>query len=308
VSADKLDLVDYVSAIRSAFETARFSKVILRSLTAQHFNWKYRSNAGLAKLAVFCENGHITSSVAAIPLVFLTPRGLRLGWQIEDIFTAPKFRGRGRYRVCLTSLLSELESEPVICFPNANSVGRIRQEGFSLRVEISAAVRPSAITLIRTLRGTRRKSRREIESGEASIPVNLYSHSNWGIHKSADYLRWRYEQCPTVDYQCFRCPQAYAFGRRYSLFGVRVFVVTEFRAPTQSDAHELFRQIHSFVAAQGLRATFVFADRQHPSTLPEEYISVPDGLLPKRIHLYARTPFDQAKSQWDCQIGDWDGF
>ena len=303
VEAASLDIDRHVLMLSRSFGQSAWAAQIGATLTRDFYIWKYFSPAGQAVISSVLVEGEVVSSVSAWPTLFHTPSGVRKGWQIGDIATLPSARRRGLYRRCLNGLVERLGGEILVCFPNANSRKEIEGQGFRFTVDVRTFVRP-----LNPFAARLEVARSEGNPWESVTLGPADRRDGFSFFKSRDYLEWRYQKNPACRYDVVASDRGYCIVRSFNLFGVSVGVVMEFAAEAEQPACDLVREAECLAAGKGMRANFIMTSSPLSRTLRARYAPLPRVLLPKRQALFVRTPVPTSPStQWEVQIGDWDG-
>jgi len=301
--ANEVDLSCHVAALRRAFHETPWARQIGVTLTEEFYRWKYDAPAGQAKIAYVMSGEQPVSGVSAFPMTFELPNHeLKRGWQIGDIMTVPEMRRCGLYGKCLSAIIEQLDNDLLICFPNDQSLGSIKQLGFMPVADVETFVRPIMFPVVG--RGLADVS--ELGFSDIPSPPSTAFQSS-SVHKDQEYLRWRYARHPVFRYQALGGSEGLAVTRAFRLFGVNVAIVMEFH-PTEGSWSLLLKKVHNWARGNGMVASFLMANWLPVKPIRSGYLFVPSAMLPKRQVLYVRYPQGRTVHlHWKTQIGDWDG-
>jgi hypothetical protein len=303
VDASALDIDRHILLLREAFGQSAWAAQIGTTLTRQFYIWKYFSPIGEAIISSGLIEGKLASSVAALPTLFQTPVGIRRGWQIGDIVTAPWARKRGLYRRCLRALVEALGEDILVCFPNDNSRKEIEHQGFRFATDVRTFVRP-----LNPFAARSRAARPEGGYAKFDGSDSLSRSGNYAFFKNRDYLEWRYQKNPACRYESLSSNEGYCVFRSFNLFGSAVSIVMDTAASNEKAVCGLIRNSERISAANGRFANFIMISSPLPPGMRKRYVQLPRLLLPKRQALYVRVPgLSVPPPSWDVQIGDWDG-
>ncbi|MFC5508375.1 hypothetical protein [Bosea massiliensis] len=301
--------------LQDGFSGSAFAATIKRELTPDFLSWKYSSPAGKSVLAVVERSGVPIAMVSASPLRLQDRNaGVRRAWQIGDIVTALPHRGQGLFRDCLAALVASLPAgDVVLCYPNANSRRELLNQGFTAVVDLAYSARPA-------LWWSRASVNRLVKPlsffGDL---LHLGSH-DMHVARDADYLNWRYLDCPSRTYTVLiegaaNNPEGVLIFRRFN--DVLPIAVIMDLLGTEAAVVRLLSQLDREARKQGLPVIMTIDAQpvgEHP-TYPT-MLRVPRPLQPKRMTLLAKiagapTPTSATSAEWrrtwHIQAGDWDG-
>jgi len=170
--------------------------------------WQYHENpAGPAQVWVARDGKKIVASYSAIPHKMHIMGRTAIGWRIQDVLTRPEYRGMGIYHA-----LSEVASESIFkpefplnfSFPNERSHQGFMRTGWTASFRIP----------LRILSGVQSGHYENIPATVS--PISHFDHHTdriWSsyvsrfdftLHRSSDYLNWRYLSNPRARYFPFR--------------------------------------------------------------------------------------------------------
>jgi RimJ/RimL family protein N-acetyltransferase len=188
--ASGIDLAQYVTALRRAFQTSAWADEIGASMTEEFYRWKYNTPAGAARIARVLSDGAPISGVSAFPLLLGGgKREPEVGWQIGDIMTVPEMRGQGLYTKCLGALVEALDDQLLFCFPNERSRRAIERSGFLRVADVDTYVQP-------IFAAGRPEVSQVLDLDQIDGPIDPASESWLGVFKDRSYLSWRYRHHP----------------------------------------------------------------------------------------------------------------
>ena len=323
----QIDLLDAVSADLeelAAFEQQAFKGVVGTTalyellgslLSADHYQKKYRTPAGLAKLATVRENGKLLAVNAMIPEVLRHDGGTALGWQSCDTATHPDARGRGLFKACINTLRGHLgEGDVFFGYPNANSTQGLSSCGWA-KLEVLDAYAALFPVLI-VDQGVERIAR--FDERFDSFALRLVRPNEIGIERSAAYLNWRYfSQSPSPYF-------AFSLVRDGHLRGFSVMRSLPLRPGDACVILELFGE-SSEVESALLRAmvhqsfqmrswpTLFFSTAWGASTwLRHGFVRIPRRFSPRQLVLMGSgigpAGTRLVEQRWIAHVGDWDVF
>lgn len=201
-----------------------------------YWNWKYKNNsAGFfpkwINLALYRgEEDLVIGHYAVIPLIISSNNKLILGGQSVDILTSNKFRNQGVFTEIANNCYKELVEDKVSCaitFPNersypgliklgwkkvltateygyiidANKLTKYKYNSFHKRIIAFLALRfiYQFTSALNYFKGNKHLKINSIEIDEIDITIIqsiLSSNYKCFIHRSKEYLKWRYLDCP----------------------------------------------------------------------------------------------------------------
>ena len=319
LDAGTADLEELADLERKAFKgvtgTVALVKLLASLLSAEHYQRKYRTPAGSAKIAMVRENGKLLAANAMIPEILRHEHGTTRGWQSCDTATHPDARGRGLFKTCINTLSGHLtEGEVFFGYPNANSTQGLSSCGWGKYDVLDAFVAPLPSL-------SRDPAIAQISRFDAQfdqLALRMVQPGTVCIERSAAYLNWRYFSHPESPYSAF------AYTREGRLEG---FVVTRSLPLSTGDACVVLEVFGSSAAIERalLRAavrqgakkrawpTLVFSTCWGAHTwLRHGFMRLPRRVSPRQLVLMG-TGIGAAgqrvmELQWRAQVGDWDVF
>lgn len=171
--------------------------------SAPYFDWQYHANpAGRAQSWAALRGNEMIGNFTAIPFEMHVKGNVCKGWRIQDVLTRPAYAGLGVY-LRLSSLANQLlksEDYPLnFAFPNERSHSGFIKQGWFNGLRIPLWVLENM------------PSGAEIPKGEFK-PLSVFgkeaekiwsAHAkrvSFALHRSADFLNWRYLARPGAEY------------------------------------------------------------------------------------------------------------
>lgn len=188
-------------------------------VAAGQLTWKLRDNpAGRGVVAIARADDQIVGLNAFMP-VPLVVRGIELrGHQSMDTIVAPTARGQGIFPRMVDCFYREARSDFLYGFPNSQSAKAFfGQLGWSRYGQVPMLIKPLRLSFLtrRLLRSQARVDDRESQDIHNVGPAgHVPSHTtqawerfsdgtNAAIPRTAEYLRWRLVDHPTIRYDMF---------------------------------------------------------------------------------------------------------
>src|SRR5688500_2428516 len=182
--------------------------------SAEHFRWKYRDNPfGSGRISLtFDSDGRLVGHYSGYSVPFRYDNKVVIAHQIGDTMTDPAIRhiGRGPTSILGRTALHSYEtfSEGQVSFNYGFNWANIQRFSWRFlrgdRVEpVSYRVRnplPPIARLERWSRGYRLELATETTSEWDDLFARSAGAYRFLVHRDARYVRWRYLQCPDVQY------------------------------------------------------------------------------------------------------------
>jgi hypothetical protein len=319
LDSESLDLSSYSSLQRVAF--ARLlskSGVSDHFMMPEHYEWKYTTPAGAAKIAVVFIDNKMVASNAMFPLHLRYKDKTILAWQSCDTATLPEVRGRGYYSACLNALKKELQPDQLFFgFPNSNSIRGFGKLGCEEKAVISTWVNPFP-----SLRGSHRFAQiYEVESfddRQDQCSEQLIASGGPIFDRCSSYLNWRYHQHPIFRYKSFvyredGVQRGFMVLRKAEVGNMTLVLVMEIWGLSHAIEHRLLKTAKAWAKQQKITRLLMMSNSLSlVSGIHSGYFPVPSLLLPKRQVLMGFATGGYAEEimqmKWRVNLGDWDGF
>ncbi len=315
IEADRLDYGVYADFLRRAYrDLLEKNKASDAFMTPDFYRWKYRTPAGLGRVALIKEGDEILSSSAMIPYHLKDDAGSLVGWHCLDVATIPPARRKGHFFATLKGLFDALPREGLVfAFPNAASIPSFLNLGCRAKQILTTWINPCAVL-------TGAHSPRVLKC--EGIPLDTFSQDLEtkapAVRRDQDYLRWRYAEHPNNAYHYFLHEyqgdrRGYAVARLASVFGRDFALVMELWGRSWSDRVRILRSVAAWAVQQGKKMLFMMnTDFSFGEGLASGFAAVPSFLLPKKQVLVVYplgAPAERFLHQrWKLQTGDWDVF
>lgn len=314
--ADLEELADLERlSFRDSAGTGPLNELLGTLLSADHYQKKYLTPAGLAKLVTIRENGRLVAVNAMIPEVLRHEGGTTLGWQSCDTATHPDARGRGLFKKCVNTLHESLrDGEVFFGYPNANSTQGFVRCGWTTFDVLDAYAAPLPVLFVE--QGIEQIT--HFDEQFDAFAIRIVRPGIVGIERSAAYLNWRYFSRGASPYSAFR------FLRDGRLLGFSVMRSLPWRAGNACVILELFGDssavegalLHAMIRwAMQMRCwpTLFFSTAWGAQTwLRHGFVRIPRRFSPRQLVLMGvgigPAGARLVKQKWHAHVGDWDVF
>jgi len=285
---------------------------------------QYEANpAGSSALTIMEEDGVWIGTIAAIATSIITSDGTkRIAYQIGDFMVDPKYQGRGLGGKLLCELTGFLQDVAIFVytFPNARSIGVFLKQAYLELRCIPVVIYPVLPTAILGKLRWGAKSRvtdLPIEQAcKVADDLSARPRAKARIHKSGDYLHWRYgEMRDSSDYSftLVERPKGAAPSLVvWSLFryrGIPFQVIVDTLG--EGEAGPALCEVASMGMGRGALLGVNNVERGPGWALPPFSVRVPRRFDPRPARLLVR-PDDAASKEMfsECLFttGDWMGF
>jgi hypothetical protein len=224
---NSFDFDELASFQRRAFGAQWLNPESRRIQSPKYYYWKYLPPSGPAVVATIRCNRNLVSTAAAIPVVLaIGPRRLR-AWQVCDIATDPRYRGRRYFSRCLEALGVATNGEMIFCFANSRSRAGMTRSGYSAH----AALRLNLIPLFSGLGRSSKWSEPNLSHLEAFADFGVGDETRLHGERSLEFLRWRYKSHPMTAYTCMPTysngMNGFVIVRQVCIFNIRIGVIME---------------------------------------------------------------------------------
>jgi hypothetical protein len=177
--------------------------------TEDFLRWEYFENpAGPAKIWVVKSAGQIIATYVAIPHELNVHKKICLGWRIQDVLTKPEFRGLGIYHTLsksATDYLTDPQFFLGFTFPKEKTTshnGFVRS-GWTNAFRVPLYFRPNLKSLNYEPVLTKVSPLLKFDFAVEQIWKSHVSRISFALHRSADFLNWRYLANPKGKYFLF---------------------------------------------------------------------------------------------------------
>ncbi len=311
---EELDREQFCRLHAIAFkELLQQSKINDELFTISHFSWKYNGPAGKAKIAVMQKDGKLVGSVSMFPVTLVKGNRLFRAWNAGDVAVLPEYRGKFFFNQCMNALKSSnSENDFLFGFPNYNNLSGAKRAGFKHIKDLRFYIKPFFSVISKRLDMTKTFSVQQDQYAKI-----LAEKGQVMLFRSSDYMNWRYQQKPGVDYLC------YAHIERDTVIGnvvvravqrgsIKVLVVMEYHYVVLSAIPFLNRFIgQSAIKNKCLTVLMLSANDQFNSG-KTGFWSLPEFLQPKKMVFFGNPSQNDHENlisdSWFIQTGDWDAF
>lgn len=310
---EELDQEQFCSLHTIAFsELFTQNKVIANHFNPAVFNWKYNAPAGKAKIATITREGRIVAAVSMFPLDVKMGAHMHKVWHSGDVAVLPEYQGKFFFNQCMTALKNTIEKDVFLFgFPNHNNLTGAKRAGFQSVRELSFYVKPYFFFAT----GKQIAPVGEFDASQDIYANELATAAGTMVHRSKDYMNWRYVQKPSCNYFFYSHKES---GRVTGNVVVRTTVVKGVRALLIMEYHFIDKSaipfLHQFINQQAKKnkcMLIVMITSSTPS-FTRRFIKVPVRFEPKKLVLFgngqgnANHPL--LTTDWFVQSGDWDAF
>lgn len=319
LDAATADLEELAELQREAFRgvtgTSALDKLLGSLHSPDHFQRKYLAPAGKAKIVAVREQGKLLAVNAMVPETLRHERGTALGWQSCDTATHPDARGRGLFKICVTTLREQLtDGEIFFGYPNANSMAGFAKVGWVKCGMLDAYVAP--LPSFMGDRAIQQISRFGDQFDEFARRMIL--PGSVCIERSAAYLNWRYFSHAQSPYSAFAYVQdgrleGFVVVRSLPLRSGDACVVLEVFGTSSKIEGALLRAAIRWGSSKRAWPALVFSNCWGERTwLRHGFIRLPRRVSPRQLALMG-TGVGAAGRQvleleWRAHVGDWDVF
>jgi hypothetical protein len=282
-----------------------------------HFRWKFAPPTAVAKIAFVREGERMVATNAKLPMDVRRGGETIRGWQSCDTATALDARGKGYFSSCLDALVSALGSDEVFFgFPNQNSMRGFEKLGWRVNGAVTTWVGPAPLPSFAGDSEVVAVDR--FDDSADTFAESLYADASPVLERSAEYLNWRYVECPSHLYERLVLPGAsalrgFAVIRKAQALGRDVTLVMELWGRDTRAERILMRAVRKRASGQRTHLV-VLMNTTWSRTLgfTAGLFPLPLRLLPKKQLLMgmATGPRSRAllETPWRSQTGDWDAF
>jgi hypothetical protein len=317
-----------------------------------YLQWEYRLNpAGPAVIALARdENNFAAAQYVLIPREVLINDRVIKGSLSLNTLTTGRFRGNGLFLKTAEAAYGNCVKDE-ICFsygiPNQNSFnGFISRLGFNYIGDLAFMVKPLNVLSIAKsfFTGSKDKKGNEIPIAldkDALAAKDVFTFNpdheiscmkffeQWNkqnhisIHRSPEYLKWRYMKCPSRNYTMLGVKhkeewKAIAVIRTLHVYGMRTAVLAEFSSIDDDAGKLLLKAIAKELKKNKMDmiiAVSASGNAEHKQLSKKGFIHVHKKLLPQQLPLIVRKhqPFENEElldrlENWHFTFGDFDIF
>jgi len=175
--------------------------------TSEFMRWQYFDNpAGEAKVWICCDQEKPVGSVTALPHIIWTFDCQVVGYRVQDVMTAPEYRGLSIYKKLSERCYSFLDCQEMavhFTFPNENSERVFRSSNWTPVSEIplwtaQPLKKNKDFEVFDDIRLLENFSKEEEEIWSSYRKLDFF-----GIDKNQSFLNWKYFSNPRTNYQCY---------------------------------------------------------------------------------------------------------
>jgi hypothetical protein len=319
LDADNLDYEGFSEFQKKAYaRLLEKMKVSDSFMGADYYRWKFHPPLGTARLAIVRDGDTLLSTVSMIPYSINMEGNSIKGWQLCDLATDSKSRGKGYWERCGAALVGTLKEKEILYgFPNKDAIQKVYVNAGVFKEVIKTWAK-----LVLPGFGKEHPNVSKVtdfDTGIEKFTRRLGLDGDIIINRSMDYLNWRYTKHPNNKYTSFvYChgeeKRGFATVRVVQALGREVVVLMELWGDSLSVERALMQSIKAWMIKINQRF-LVFQDNRMSlmSGLMHGFLPVPSLILPKKhVLTILAKPKEFMKqvveSQWHIQLGDWDGF